>query len=106
MNFKDFYKEVSKDSGYDEELIRVVWNHFWKSLKESTTITAIIDIDNFGLFHASPQKLYNYVNLYPTVKEEIKILYDFMMKENRLTKYLRNGTNNGSIDTRNDTEKE
>ena len=57
MNFKQFYEEVSEESGYDAELIRVVWNNFWKCLKSNTLNNVIIDIDNFGLFHIDVKRL-------------------------------------------------
>lgn len=81
MNIKDYYKRVSVKSGYDEDLIRIVWNHFWKSLKESTADNVMIDIDNFGLFHVAGKKLNKYITRSKKPKEHLVKLYN-MIKDN------------------------
>lgn len=84
MNIKDYYKRVSVKSGYNEDLIRIVWNHFWKSLKESTADNTMIDIDNFGLFHISKSKLIRYMERSKKPKEHLEKLYN-IMKDNGQT---------------------
>lgn len=84
MNIKDYYKRVSVKSGYDEDLIRIVWNHFWKSLKESTADNAFININYLGLFHVSESKINKYITNSKKPKEHLVKLHN-IMKDNGQT---------------------
>ena len=93
MNFEEFYKQVSRKSNnkYDEHLIRIVYNHFFKSVKESMSEdNVIINIENFGKFHIDIKKVKQYVETQSKPSDRFKQLYINSLKHKTLTKYLNN----------------
>lgn len=54
-----FYEEIGEKYGIDKDLVRVVWNHLFGQIRKTMSEgnTAIIDIDDFGLFHVNPKRI-------------------------------------------------
>lgn len=92
MNKLDFYKEVSVESGYDEVLIRVVWNHLWKSIKENFKEEPLIDIDGLGEFHLDMKRTKKFVEN-DLAEEMLRSLYEKALKDKKLLKLLNYGQN-------------
>ncbi len=93
MNFEEFYKQVSRKSNgkYDEHLIRIVYNHFFKSVKEAMSEdNVIINIENFGKFHTDVKKLDKYMNVMSNPSPRFQTLYNNTLKHKTLTKYFNN----------------
>lgn len=90
MNFKKLYEEIEQKSGYDKDLVRVVWNSFWYSIRDNTQVNEMIDIDDFGLLHISPKKLETYVTKSKSPREEFITLFEKVKQNKNLTKYLKN----------------
>jgi hypothetical protein len=89
MNFKEFYKEVSQKSGYDEDLVRIVYNNFWHSVRDNTKNTVIFDFDHFGLMHVAPKVLQRYMKRYTiNAKPEYIEMFEQVKKDKLLKKLM------------------
>jgi len=90
MNKLDFYKEVSEKSGYNEILIRVVWNHLWKSIKEEYKENPVIDLDNLGMFHLDVKRTKRYMDN-GKAEEELEMLFNKAIQNKKLLRLLEYG---------------
>jgi len=83
-----FYKEVSEESGYDEVLVRVVWNHLWKTIKEEFKESPLIDIDDLGEFHLDMKRSKSFIKA-EKANEELIEMYEKALTIKKLKNLLK-----------------